>query len=100
MALRSIVVKMKAIPIPHEVPGFGAFVAALKPKPKPKSNIAAAIGDKSRFPTAKDLSRGIDSLIEKELKPIQEARQKKLWGYRGVTLLLYGSASAAYWSLQ
>ncbi|KAJ1271901.1 hypothetical protein BS78_06G161200 [Paspalum vaginatum] len=100
MALRSVVVKMKAIP--HEVPSFGAFVTALKPKPKPKNNpwtkIAAAIGDTSKYPTAKDLSRGIGPLIEKELKPIQEARQKKLWGLRGVALLLTGSGSAAYWS--
>ncbi|KAJ1272940.1 hypothetical protein BS78_06G241400 [Paspalum vaginatum] len=86
MALRSLVVKMKALP--RRVLGPGAFATTPKPKDDPWHKIIEEYGNASKYSSTKEFGRAIDSLLEDALRATKEECRKKIWRYRGLAMLI------------
>ncbi|WVZ87440.1 hypothetical protein U9M48_034076 [Paspalum notatum var. saurae] len=96
MALRSLVVKMKALP--RQVPGPRAFANAPKPKDGNWGEIMQELENSSKYSSTKELARAIEPMLEEGLRATKEKVRKDIWRYRGLTLLLtvVGFSSAGY----
>jgi len=86
MALRSLVVKMKALP--RRVPGPRAFANAPKPKDDLWDKIIQEFENASKYSSTKELRRAIKPMMEENLRATKEECRKEIWRYRGLTMLL------------
>ncbi|WVZ87295.1 hypothetical protein U9M48_033952 [Paspalum notatum var. saurae] len=93
MALRSLVVKVKALP--RRVLGPRAFA---KPKDDNWGKIMQELENSSKYSSTKELARAIEPMLEEGLRATKEKVRKDIWRYRGLTLLLtvVGFSSAGY----
>ncbi|WVZ86530.1 hypothetical protein U9M48_033292 [Paspalum notatum var. saurae] len=96
MALRSLVVKMKALP--RRVPGPRAFVNAPKPKDDPWHKIIEEYENASKYSSTKEFTRAIEPMLEDALRATKEKSQRRIWRYRGLAMLITvgGFGSAGY----
>ncbi|WVZ86404.1 hypothetical protein U9M48_033190 [Paspalum notatum var. saurae] len=99
MALRSLVGKMKALPLPRQVLGSRAFATAPKPKAGSWAEMLAKFEDLAfRNGSVDEYIRALDASMHKQLKPIRDKRQRENRIYHGLLLLVTvgGFGSAGY----